>query len=218
MAKFEAYYREVHATFGYRLGEGSALAAETLNATEGRLGVRVPEALRDYYLVAGREQRFAACLHRLLPPDRWSVDQKRLIFMEENQGVCVWGVSVRNPDSADPPVSQGVEDERMIWQPEHRKCSTFLAVMLHLQAVSGGLPHRGEGELPGPPDGRLDAAGWRCHGEVNGLLAYSRPNQVACLQRPGGPPFGGGWSVQAGAKTARNLKAIAEGLGIALAS
>ncbi|MGO9114246.1 MAG: hypothetical protein ACLP9L_33950 [Thermoguttaceae bacterium] len=53
----------------------------------------ISAALRDYYLVAGRERRFNCCLNRLLPPQEWLVDKHRLIFMEENQAVLSWGVN-----------------------------------------------------------------------------------------------------------------------------
>src|SRR5262249_38986158 len=104
MASFKKYYRTMYRTFGYPLTQVAGFASEVLAAAQKRLGVQVPAALRDYYSVAGRERRFSACHHRLLPPQQWAIDQQRLIFMEENQGVVCWGVSTRNPDVDDPPV------------------------------------------------------------------------------------------------------------------
>ena len=194
----------------------TSLSPDVLAATEERLGVKVPTVLRDYYLVAGRERRFRACHNRLLPPTEWAIDKKRLIFMEENQSVVWWGVSIRNPDTDDPPVSQGINDEPITWSPEHRKCSVFLAVMLHYQAVAGGFRFCGWGNAPEPSGYCFEEQGWTCYGEINSQRAYSRPNQVVCVMPPGDLPFMQSWSVLAGGKTKRDLQAIGAELGIAI--
>jgi hypothetical protein len=215
MASFKKYYRTLYQRFGYPLTERTALSPEVLAAAEKRLGVQVPTALHNYYLVAGRERRFSACHHRLLQPSKWTIDKHRLIFMEENQGVVWWGVSTRNPDSDDPPVSQGINDEPITWYPEHRKCSVFLAVMLHYQAVSGGFRFCGTADAPDQSSYRFEEHGWTHYGEVNSLSAYSRRNQVVCLMPPGDLPFMQKWSVLAGGKTNGDLRAIAADLGVA---
>jgi hypothetical protein len=213
MASFKKYYRAIYQTFGYPLTERTALPPEVLTTAEQRLEVRVPAALRDYYLVAGRERRFSACHNRLLPPAKWSVDKQRFLFMEENQRVAWWGVSTRNSSSDDPPVSQGVNDEPIIWRPEHRKCSVFLAVMLHYQAVNGGFRFCGTADAPDQSDYRFEEHGWTHYGAVNSLSAYSRPNQVVCLMPP--LPFMEKGSVLAGGKTKADLRAIGADLGVA---
>lgn len=213
---FKTYYRTIYSTFGYPLSERTALPPGVLAEAGKRLGVRVPAALRDYYLVAGRERRFNTCHNRLWPPSEWTLDRHRLLFMEENQCVVWWGVSTRNPDSEDPPVSQGIEDERIIWYPEHRKCSVFLGVMLHYQAVNGGCRFCGTADFPQPSSYRFEEHGWTCYGEMRSMLAYSRPNQVVCLMPPGESLWTQGTSVWAGGKTKADLRAIADELGVAV--
>ena len=144
------------------------------------------------------------------------MDKQRLIFMEENQAVVLWGVSTRTPDSDDPPISQGNNDEPITWYPEHRKCSVFLAVMLHYQAVSGGFLFCGSAEAPDQSGYLFEERGWKCYGEVNSLLAYCRPNQVVCLQPPGDLPFVQKWSILAGGKTKGDLQTIAADLGVTI--
>jgi len=190
------------------------LAPKVLAEAERRLGVRVPAALGDYYLIAGRERRFNACHNRLLPPADWSIDQKRLIFMEENQAVIWWGASVRNPDSEDPPVSQGLNDEPITWRPEHRRCSVFLSVMLHYQAVMGGFRFCARADAPEQTSCRFEEHGWTCSGQVGSVLAFRRPNQVVCLEPPGDLPFMKRWSILAGGKTRRHLEALGKELGV----
>jgi hypothetical protein len=140
MASFKKYYQGIYSTFGYPLTERDGVSANVMSAAERRLGVRVPAALRDYYAVAGRARRFNTSLNRLLRPSHWCIERQRLIFLEENQKVFWWGVSTRNPRLDDPPVSQGINDDPIVWdRPDHRLCSVFLAVMLHYQAVEGGF-------------------------------------------------------------------------------
>jgi hypothetical protein len=219
MPSFKKYYGTIYKTFGYPLSDRTSLSASVLIAAEKGLGVQVPTALWDYYLVAGRERRFNTCQNRLLSPSDWAVDGHRLIFMEENQNVVCWGVSIRNPAADDPPVAQGCDDdESMRWRAEHRKCSVWLAVMLHFQAVSGGFRFCGWGSAPEQSNYRFERSGWTYHGEVNSLKAYSRPNQVVCLVPP--PPveipFMRGWSIHAGGKTNSDLQAIEAELGVPL--
>ena len=176
--------------------------------------MRLPAATQDYYLVAGQERRFNGCHNRLLSPQEWSVDKQYLLFMEENQSVLWWGVSLRNRKSADPPVYQGMNDEPMTWCREHRKCSVFLTVMLHYHAVSGGFRFCPPPNAPEQSEYRFEKNGWTLRGEVNSLLAYSRQDQVVCLMPPGDLPFMQKWSVLVGAKSKANLKAVAEEIGV----
>jgi len=212
MASFKKLYRDLFKTFGYPLAPHAGTSPKTLAAAQKRLGVKAPAALADYYLVAGGERRLNTCLNRLLPPQQWWIDKQRLIFMEENQAVLWWGVSVRNPASVDPPISQGLNDDPVTWVPEHRKCSVFLAVMLHWHAVNDGLPFCGQADAPDETDYRFEQHGWTCYVQVNSLTAYSRPGQVICLMPPGNLPFMQKWTVHAAGKTKGDLQAIAEEL------
>ena len=123
-------YRGLYQTFGYPLTARAGIAQSSLTRAEKRLGVAIPAALRGYYLVAGLEKRFNRCFQQLLPPEEWRVDQRRLIFMEENQGVVLWGCTVGKA-TADPVAWQAVAGDELAWYQEHRRCSSFLAVMLH---------------------------------------------------------------------------------------
>jgi hypothetical protein len=216
MATFKKYYSTLFDVFGYPLSKRDSLSPDILRTAQKRLGIPIPPALRDYFLVAGGERRFSPCHNRLLAPAKWSIDKQRLVFMEENQRVVYWGVSIRNPDAVDPSVSQGINEEPISWHPESKKLSVFLAVMLHYQAVSGGFSYCGQATAPQESDYRFDEHGWVYYGEVNSLLAHSRPNQVICLMPPGDLPFVQNWTVLAGGRTKADLKAIATDLEIAI--
>jgi hypothetical protein len=217
MASFKSLYRAIFATFGHPLSERTGLSSELLTAAEKRLGVQIPAALRDYYRVAGRERRFNTCHNRLLPPRDWSLDRQRLMFMEENQGAVLWSISTRNPESVDPRVFQGIneEDEPITWAREHRRCSEFLAVMLHWQAVSGGFRFLGSAASPDDVHRALKK-GWNHVGEINQVWAFNRQNQVVCISASS-LPFLPPMMLHAGGKTRRDLQSIEQSLSVTLA-
>ena len=216
MTSFKKHYQSIFKSFGYPLSKRTAMPSKALTAAEKRLRIRIPAAIRDYYLVAGRERRFNICHNRLLPPNQWTVDKQRLVFMEENQSVVLWGVSTRNPEANDPAISQAINDESLAWNPEHRRCSQFLAVMLHYNAVNNGLRFCGAASVPVSPNEQLVRDGWTFFGNVNSLMAYSRPRQVVCAMSPGDLPFMRNWSIYVGGKTKADLKGIAAELGVVL--
>jgi hypothetical protein len=144
--------------------------------------LRLPTVLREYYLLAGRFDRFNRAHNQLRRPEEWSLDGDKLVFLEENQCVVVWGVEgVRLPD-ADPPVYQGpnVRGQPTEWYLEHERCSEFLLVMLHLQAVWGGYEFLGGSDITSEALGKF-LTGWKPAGRVNELLAFSRAGGAACV-------------------------------------
>jgi hypothetical protein len=103
-----------------------------------------------------------------------------LVFLEENQGVVVWGVSLTPAPGDDPPVLQG-NGAPLEWYPEHPTCAEFLEVMLHWQAVMGeAFAACGFAQLDKAPRRALDE---HCLfvGEVNQLRAYNRDGVALCL-------------------------------------
>lgn len=202
---FESYYRQIFDTFGYPLPKSAAVSRSTLAKVEKSLGVVAPKALLDYYVVAGREKRFNDAHNQLLSCQGWEVHQKRLLFMAENQGVVFWSVSLGNPENSDPAVWQAGNEEPYEWYLENRKCSTFIAVMLHYQAVLGGMKFCANAPI-NPSLKRKLKNGWTSYGTDNGLTAYSRPNQVVCIEKEMG--------VLAAGKTKKDLDAIAVDLGL----
>ena len=129
---FTAQYRAIFDRFGYPLTERHGIDETTLDRAAVRLDCKIPEALRAYYVVAGNEKRFNQALQRILPPSGWSVAGKHHAFVEENQAVCQWGVSLRSKGAGDPVISQGFEEETdegessFAWHSENARCSKFI--------------------------------------------------------------------------------------------
>lgn len=209
IVSYSTHYRHVYSRLGHRLTSGDSMSKTRIRTAEHRLGTVVPAALREYYLVAGRETRFNCAFNRLLPPEEWFLDRRRLIFMEENQTVVLWSVPAGDEPVQDCPVFLGVNGERIVWRKEHNHCSVFLAVMLHWQAAfAGGLPVTSTAYASLGLRRTLRKS-WDFVGEVNRMQAYVRPGQSICHLK-----WDDGWRVFAGASTDVELNNIAGELGL----
>jgi hypothetical protein len=58
MSSFAQHYRALYDTFGHPLSDRTGMSPMLLAVAEKGLRVRIPAALRAYYLVPGRERRF----------------------------------------------------------------------------------------------------------------------------------------------------------------
>ena len=214
MKSFSALYCAVFQRLGLPLKARDQIPARQLTAAEKKHGIKVPRALRDYYLVAGRERVLNHVFNRLVAPDEWEVHRRKLVFMVENQEVVVWGVSLSGRSTEDPAVFQAatVSDGLADWYQEQRRCSVFLTVMLHWQAsFGGGLACTAS--APAPPD--LATAlerDWKFAGEVNKMRAYGRDGQAVCVLEWRDIVRGPGLRAFAGATTKAGLETIANDL------
>jgi hypothetical protein len=90
---------------------------------ESALGVRLPEALREYYRVAGRLDEVNRSHHRLRTLDGLEIVGDYLMFMEENQDVLFWGIRVSDLSHSDPDVWQTVM--RHLMSGNHARCHSL---------------------------------------------------------------------------------------------
>jgi hypothetical protein len=90
------------------LGEGDGYSEEEIAEAEARLGIRLPEALREWYGFAGKrkelyKQNYIDSLENL------SIWNGMLTVWSENQDVCRWGIIEADLSKENPPVY--VEDD-----------------------------------------------------------------------------------------------------------
>jgi hypothetical protein len=105
-------------------GSGDEAIRERLN----RAGVVIPAALFDYYSLAGRHW-INENHNRLRPIESLEWIDGKLVFMEENQVVSLWGIPKEHLEEADPIVWQGVNGKPIEWYPEDYRLSRFLMAM-----------------------------------------------------------------------------------------
>jgi hypothetical protein len=209
MRNHRGAYEQEYSSLGTRLTARDAMPLRRIELAEKRLGVVAPQVLRAYYQIAGRETRLNGAFNRLLPPEEWIVDQKHLIFMEENQAVVLWGVAATGKDVVDPAVYVGVNGDEIEWHREHRQCSTFLSVMLHWQgAFGGGLPFTSTA-VASVALRRILRRNWRFVGEVNRMQAFAKRGKTVCHLS-----WDDGWRVFAGAVEQRKIDEISNELSL----
>lgn len=183
MQSFPERLRSTLATLARPLGPEDGEPESVLSDAEARLGLRLPAVLRTYYLLAGRFDQFNLAHNRLLRPEEWYVDGGKLAFLEENQCVVFWGVEASPSTEDNPPVYQGpnVQEQPTEWYLEHERCSEFLLVTLHLQAVWGGSEFLGGANEITPEALERFLAGWTFVGRVGELRAFNREGGAACV-------------------------------------
>ena len=181
---FTDSYHDTFAACGIPLRSEDACGSADIEDAETRLATKLPEALKDYYLIAGRESRINQLHNRLLPLEKLFVDSGRVVFMEENQWVVYWSVPVGQDAKPDAAVFQGVNrrDKGIEWHPEHDSCFTFLSVMAVWHASFGGAAaNTAVGYVDeGITRAALDEQ-WQLVGEVNAMRAYRRAGRVICF-------------------------------------
>src|SRR5207248_384491 len=78
------------------------------------------------------------------PPADWTIETRKLVFMEENQAVVLYGTIAGLEPVDDPPAFMGTNDDPIRWYKVNGQCSVFLRVMLHWAGAFGGaMPHLG---------------------------------------------------------------------------
>jgi hypothetical protein len=204
MARFTERLASTFATLARPLTPEDGEPESSIAEAEVRLGLRLPAVLREYYRLAGRFDQFNCAHNQLLRPEEWSVDGGKLVFLEENQRVVVWGVEAGISPEDDPPVYQGqeVRGQPTEWYREHERCSEFLLVMLHLQAVWGGCEFLGGSDITPEALARF-LTGWTPAGCANELLAFSRDGGAACVLEGEGSS-----RLYVGGRTERDFEAI----------
>ncbi len=121
--------------------EGSRVPRHAIEAAEARNAVVFPAALSLYYRVTGASKALHTMHNCIVPVDRVAFAGEYLVFYEENQGVCVWGVHQARLAEEDPPVDQGHFNEgSWTFYPDLPSISDFARAEGAWQAVQGALP------------------------------------------------------------------------------
>ncbi len=116
-----------------------------VTAAEDRLGICLPDAMRDYYAAAGRHAELmgmSAHEHtlRVSAPEHLSVEDGHLVFCGEKRGLAQWSVRPDDVNWPDPRVHGRSEPGRK-WYSESRRLSSFLTNVAGRQAL-WSFPHQ----------------------------------------------------------------------------
>ncbi len=102
------------------LSPGDGFTPAEIRSAEERLGLGLPAALREAYLLFGRRNDLIAGQNPLLGPDELLLDPsgRLLVFRSENQGCAGWGVPLTELSADDPSVALFSDHlPRFSWRP-----------------------------------------------------------------------------------------------------
>ena len=144
------FVRRFAAEWTVPLAPGDGVSRDTWRAAEQRVGVELPAALRETYLLFGRRADLTARQDRLVPVHELSLDDSgsTVVFRVENQHCAAWGVAAADLARADPPVY--VRDQgRGGWKPFLDRVSVACAEMVLSEVLLGSWKLGNACELPG---------------------------------------------------------------------
>ncbi len=91
--------------------------------------VVLPIALREYYRLLGRHP-INATYNWLRPVDQLEVVRGKVVFLDENQEVVMWGIAKKDQLAEAPTVFQAARGfDEIRWYSERKSFTTFLAEM-----------------------------------------------------------------------------------------
>jgi hypothetical protein len=120
------------------IGAHDGYSDEELDATEARLGVGLPAAVREAYRMFGRRDDLTSANGTLLSPSRLDYDATRqlLVFRAANQGLEYYAVSLADPSREDPPVFRSEPISDIV---EHSGTLNLADVRAALAAKQAGI-------------------------------------------------------------------------------
>lgn len=125
---------------GRKIDQSEGISTDAINAAEQKLGLKLPDSLRDFYLTVGKIPIFTDAFEFFAQPKQIYVKNNKLIFLEENQAVLSWGVDINELDKEKITVYQspnvGDIEPNIVWYPETLSLVDFLEMIMYYQVAS----------------------------------------------------------------------------------
>lgn len=129
---------------GRALTAADGIAPDIITTTETRLQSSLPAALKAFYLLAGNISMLTSSFQRFEAPAEIAIEKGLLIFMEENQAVCYWGVKPEEAANEEAIVYQRqVFDDHVDDYSEDIALPDFIREILYYQCAQGGYEFAG---------------------------------------------------------------------------
>ena len=72
------------------------LNKDKIFSIEKKLNISIPEQLQEFYIMFGNKTDFLEYLYSIISPEKLEVKNDILTLAVENQGVCSYGLNVKN--------------------------------------------------------------------------------------------------------------------------
>lgn len=128
------YERLILRHIGRLPANGDGVPEFKVRKAELKLGFKIPDSLRVYYLLAGQLDELNQANNRLMRPEQLQLDESGLMFMEEEQDVVQWFIPRPELSRSDPQVWQLVNSAQPESYEEGMSVSQFLVAVFDWQA------------------------------------------------------------------------------------
>jgi len=125
---------------GRPLSQKDGMSRSKINTIEKSLGRKLPTVLKEFYLLVGKMDMFMSSFELFITP---SMKDGILVFLEENQGVCHWGVNIRDGDNAVVFQCADIESDNPEWYSEEVNLTDFLTIQMYYQYVQDDCEYGG---------------------------------------------------------------------------
>ncbi|HVI47650.1 MAG TPA: SMI1/KNR4 family protein [Chitinophaga sp.] len=116
---------------GRKLMPEEGIAESQLRDAEQRLDIQLPVPLRDFYQHVGNLPLFTSGFQQFAAPHELYMSGRKLVFLDENQGVVSWSIDLDNQSIYQ---SGNVEGEPE-WHSEELSAEDFIRLILYYQCV-----------------------------------------------------------------------------------
>ena len=123
---------------GRHLTEQDGMIISEIETVEHSLGLKLPAALRDFHLLIGKLDMFISSFEQFVEP---YIKGEMLVFLEENQGVCIWGINIRDSENETVFMCTDFETDNPEWYSEKVSLTDFLTILMYYQVAQGGYDH-----------------------------------------------------------------------------
>ena len=117
---------------GRPLSKKDGMSLSKIQTIVKSLDRKLPTALKDFYRHVGKMDMFMGSFEQFIKP---YMKGEMLVFLQENQEVCHWGINIHDGDN--PAVFQcaDIESDNPEWYSEEVNLTDFLTVQMYYQYV-----------------------------------------------------------------------------------
>jgi len=120
---------------GRHLTEKDGMNISEIETVENSLGLKLPTVLREFHLLVGNLEMFTGSFEQFVEP---YIKDKMLVFLEENQAVCYWGIDIQDTENETVFMCTDFDTDKLEWYSEEVSLTDFLVILMYYQCAQGG--------------------------------------------------------------------------------
>jgi hypothetical protein len=208
MQDFISQYRAAFEAVGRPLKRADGISKKEIAAVQKHLEHKLPQALADFYRVAGRSN-FLCNLHTLVNLQDLQNQNGKLVFMFDQHCGINDGFDLPN-DSEDPMVYTTNDLDLNGWEPKQGLCSQYLVYSVFHKAADNSFPIRVDAVITETIRILVDRK-WKLFIATDDYRAYASSDCIIALWK-----YNTEWGMRMGIKELAMLDEISRELGVAL--